>query len=307
MSLLNLSLNLVGYLDAAKNANPLVRMADLSWSMQGVPSGNIRNIPIVLAPGETQTITSSARALSYTSGTSFQIVQVAGTSHVRLTGSFGQRTSRVSGDGTTQWAISVVNGLVTVQFTGTGTSPTFGGMQAGDGAYFGTGFNVYNQGIFSVVKVGSNFIQFKNALAVAETIVGQVNVFSSGPVQVGDTVLISSSAFSFPNRGSFQILAVTDQWIEFANPNAIPETVTGVSAGGVNVYLESYNWMLVAVDGKVLLATNGDAVGALEVSTSSSGDLVGNPGLLVKRGSVFRVDATNPTQQPVSGFMVLVE
>jgi len=307
MSLLNCSLNFVGYLDAARNANPMVRMADLSWSLQGMATGNIRNIPIILAPGETQTITSSARALSYTGGTSFQVVPVSGTSRVRFTGLFGQRTSRPSGDATTQWALTVVNGLVTATYTGTGTAPTFGSMVAGDGCFFGTAFSTYNQGIFQVVKVGVDYIQFQNSLATAQTVLGQVNVFSSGPVQVGDTLSVVSTVFSFPNRGQFVVTAVTDQWIEFANPAAIPETVSGVASGGINAYLESYRWMLVAIDGRINMSTNGDALGAFEVSTDIAGDIIGNPGLLLKRGNVFRVDATNPGQGVVHGFLMLVE
>jgi hypothetical protein len=307
LSLLNCSLNFVGYLDAARNANPLVRMADLTWSLQGIPTGNIRNIPIILAPGETQTITSSARSLSYTAGTSFSVVQVPATSYVRLTAAVGQRASRASGDATTEWAIAVVNGLVTATFTGTGTAPTFSGMLPGDGIYFGSPFNIYNRGIFQLVKVGVNYVQFQNALAQAETLVGQVNVFSSGPVQVGDTVSIVDPAFSFPNRGQFPVTAVTDQWIEYSNAAAIPEVVTGVVSGGIVAYLESYRWMLVAVDGKIFMSTNGDVLGQMEVSTDIPGDIINNPGLLLKRGNVFQVNATNPSHSVVHGFVMLVE
>jgi hypothetical protein len=180
-------------------------------------------------------------------------------------------------------------------------------MAAGDGVYFGTGFSSYNQGVFQVVKVGLNYIQFQNSLGTAETVVAQVRVFSSGPVQIGDTISILDPAFSFPNRGQFPITAVTDQWVEFSNAAAIPETITGVVANGINAYLESYRWMLIATDGTILMATNGDAVGALEISTDITGDIISNPALFMKRGNVFRVDATNPSQQVVHGFLLLVE
>jgi hypothetical protein len=307
MSLLNVNLNFLGYLDALKSTSPRIKMADQSWSLQGLSTGKINTFPIALAPGETKTIMSTTRVLSYTTGTGFSIVQVPGTCQVRLTAAIGQRIGRPDGDDTTEWDLAVTNNLVTLTFTGTGTAPNFAFMVAGDGVYIGSAFQVYNQGNFTVTRVGSNFIQYVNELAQTQTVTGQVDVFSNGPVQINDTLYITSPAFSFPNQGTFTVVAVTDQWIQYSNPNAIIETVTGVASGTVTAYLDSYMWMLTAVDHRVVLNLNGDSGGGLVVEPQQPGNLVENPGLLLKRGRLFSVSAYNPGVHSAEGFVVCVE
>jgi len=306
MSLLNVSLNFLAYLDAVKSANPSMRMTDQEWSLMGIPSDQVNTYPLVLSPGETKQVMSTARALNFNSSTTFAIAPIPGSCLVQLTGSFGQRTGRADGDDTTQWQVTVVNGLVTLTFAAEGTAPDFTTMRPGDGVMLGTAFQQYNQGIFQVVKVGANFIQFQNQLGVAENVTGQADVFSSGPVQVGDTLDLTSSQFSFPNQGQFQITAVTDTFVQFTNRAAVPETVTGVT-GGLTIYLDSYEWMLVALDGRTILNLNGDTGSGLEVSPGQKGNIGEDPGLMLKRGKVYQMQAYNPGQDVVRGFVVLVQ
>ena len=98
MSLININLNLVAYADDGKTTNPAVKFTDLSWSLLGLPTDTPRMVPIALAPNETRVIMTTARAISYTGSTSFQIVQVPNTSQIRLTANLGQRTARSDGE-----------------------------------------------------------------------------------------------------------------------------------------------------------------------------------------------------------------
>jgi hypothetical protein len=308
MSLINVSLNLVAYADALKNVNPSVKFTDLKWSLMGLPTDQPQMIPIALAPGVTLTIMSLARTLSYNGSTSFVVVEVPGSTDAQIQASFGQRTGRTDGDGTTQWEVTRTANLTKLHFTGTGTAPNFSSMQIGDGVTLGTGFNTFNQGDFTIVNlsVSGAFIEFVNPVGAAETVAAQVDVYSKGPVQVGDVLDISSGAFSFPNQGQFKITRVTDSFIEFSNPNVVPETVTGITSGLV-VYPVAAKWMLMAVDHKLKIAFNGESTFGTEVEPPVDGDINNNPGLLLKRGKIFQLDITNPGLSVASGFVFLSE
>lgn len=307
MSLLNLSVNLVAYADELKNSNPMVKFADLKWSMLGLPTDIPRQVPIALPPGTTQTVMSTERTLTFTGATSFQIANVAGTTNVRLIGDFGARVARLDGDATTQWALVKTNQLVRMTYTGTGTAPTFAGIQVGDGVTLSLPFLSINQGDYVIVSKGANYIEFTAPNAVDETVTAQVEIYSSGPVQVGDILDISSSQFSFPNRGIFTILRVTDQYVEFSNPEAVAQAgVTSVSSG-LSIYPEAYRWMLLAIDHKVVVKLNADTQSGCEVEPPKESDLVNNPGLMIKRGKVFRIDIQNPTLEVAQGLLFLAE
>lgn len=307
MSLINVSLNLTAYADEPKNVNPKVKFTDLSWSMLGLPTGIPRSVPMALQPGETNTVVLTTRAISYSTGTSFNVVASAG-SNAQLQGTFGQRTGKSYGDGTSQWTITNAGQLVTLTFTGTGTAPDFTTMAVGDGVTLGSAFNVNNQGDFVVVNVnvGGTAIEFLNPIVQPETVTGLVQVYSAGPVQVGDILDISDSHFLFSNQGQFKILRVTDTFIEFSNPNLIPQSgVTGVVANGVVVYPEAHTWILMAIDHKVVVRLNGDTGNGVIVEPPVDGDLVNYPGLLLKRGKIFQVTVYNPTMSVASGQIFL--
>lgn len=304
MSLINISFNVTAYADELKSTNPRVKYTDLSWSFLGLPTGKPEMVPVHLSPGETKTVMSLERMLSFTGGTSFTISQMAGTSNVRLSGTFGARTARLDGNGTTQWALTRSNTLVKAQYTGTGTAPTFAGMQVGDGITFESPFNEANQGDFIIVKVGVDFVEFVNGLSVDETVIGQVQIYSSGPVQVGDVLDLSSSQFVYPNLGQFKIFRVTDSFVEFSNPSAVPEVVTGVTAG-LSIYPLAYQWMFIAIDHTCVVKTNADSGIGMPIEPIVAGDFSDNPGVFLKRGKVFRVDLTNPGIDVVEGVLFL--
>lgn len=307
MSLINVSLNVTAYADEPKTTNPLVKFADFSWSMLGMPTKIPKQVNYNLAPGETKQIMSTARTLSFNGSTSFTISQLSDGVTARLAGNFGARTARVDGDGTTEWELTVSNKLVKLRATGVGTAPTFGGMAAGDGVYLGSLFSPLNQGYFQVVKVGADYIQFVNAIAQDETLLSQVEIYSSGPVQVGDVLDISSTQFSFPNRGQFQITAVTDSYVDFKSMNAVPEAgITGVTTG-LTIYSEYYKWLMIASEGRIQVRFNSDSTTGCEVEPEVPNDFSKNPGLLLKRGKVFELTLSNPTLDVIDGVVLLAE
>lgn len=284
-----------------------MRMLDTAISMLGMPSpGTPQNIPIILAPQQSLSFVNTARALSFNGSTPFSVVLVANTSYARLVGPYGARTGRTYGDTTTQWTVSLNGNVCSLTWTGTGAAPNFTTMQQGDGLTIEktSTFNPLNQGDFIITAVGSNYVEFLNPVATGETITDQVDIYSSGPVQVGDTLYVTDAAFNYVNQGQFLITRVTDLYVEFSNPNAIVQAgLTGVT--GVAAYSLAYNWMFLAVDQKVIVKINGDTTAAVEVEPPVYGDLSCNPGILLKRGRVYSVTVQNPGLVSVNGFVFL--
>lgn len=307
MSLLNISLNLLGYLDQTRTAQPLVRLADIKYSMLGMPTETPQVVPFSLAPQQSVTIANTARSTSYSGSTSFSIALVTDTSNARLVGTYGQRTARVYGDATTQWTVSLTNQVCRLTYTSTGSAPTFGGMSVGDGLTIesDSDFNALNQGDFVITNVGANYVEFINPVATGETITDLVKIYSNGPVQVGDTLYITNTSFNYVNQGAFVVTRVTDQYIEFSNAQAIAQgSMTGITSG-VAVYNGFNQWMMLAVDQRVVVKLNGDTGTGVECEPPTPNDLPSNPGLLLKRGRVFQVVISNPGLVTVNGFCFL--
>lgn len=305
MSLLNVNLSILAYSDATATLQPNVRLADLKWSLLGLPSDNFKNVPISLAPGETLTVASTSRTLSYSGATSF-VVTKQGADRMRISASFGQRLSRNSGDNTTVWDLTK-NGQVVRLTASANTAPGFAGIQIGDSVNL-TAFNSYNNGEYVILSKGTNYIEFVNAYAQnqAGVTTSPLSIYSSGPVQKGDILDITSPQFAFPNQGAFPVLAVTDQYIEVLNPNAFNQTVTGITTG-FDVYPYAYKWMMIAVDRKVVVGLNGSGPSSIEVEPPVEGDLIKTPGLFLKRGKVFQVQIMNTGAVQALGFLLLAE
>lgn len=303
MSLLNINLGILAYADGPASNQPQVRLADLKWSMLGLPTDSFRNVPISLAPGESMVVASTARALTLGSDIT---VQKSG-DKMRLVCSIGQRASRNAGDSSTEWTVTK-SGEVTRMTAGAGGMPDFGSIQAGDLLNVVAGLNPLNRGEFMILSKGPDYVEFVNQFAVAESaVVGvDLSIYSSGPVQKGDVLDISSPSLAFPNQGSFPVTAVTDQYIEVLNPNAFPQSVSGVSSG-ISIYPYSYKWMLIAADRKVSVGLNGAPPSSIEVEPAVEGDLIKNPGVFLKRGKVFEVRIMNVGLQQASGFLLLAE
>lgn len=306
MPLLNVNLNILGYLDGPKTANPRMKLHDTTLSMMGLPTEAMNTTPIDLSPGESVTLASTLRSIFFDLGTNFSISKSQATA--RLTGYFGQRIGRMDGDSTTEWTLSVSQELVTLSATGIGASPDFFSMQAGDGVTLDAPFSALNRGDFVVVKVGPSYIQFVNPIAAGETVVGQVEVYSSGSVQKGDVLDLTSSAFAFPNRGQFTITRVTDSFVEFSNPSAVPESgISGVLPEELTVYRDAFQWLLVAVEHRAIVRLNASSSDSVEVCPPVDGDLTNNPGIMLKRGRVYQVEIFNPTNYQLKGFLFLAE
>lgn len=305
MSLLNINFAVLAYQDLTSTTQPSIRLADMKWSLLGMPTSNFRNLPIHLGPGESLTVATTARTLTYSGSTSFAVT--AQGDRMRIKANLGQRTPRAYGDASTQWTITRSGTVTRAKATG-GLMPTFSSVQAGDYVYFGPDFSPINQGEFLIQKVGADYIEIVADIGVEEATTAKLNIYSSGPVQKGDILDISSTAFAYMNRGQFPVVLATDEMIEVLNADVFPETVSGVSAG-LSIYAFAYKWMMLAVDQRVTIGLNGQSAASspLEVEPPVEGDIIKSPGLFIKRGKAFEVQIYNPSHKAASGFLILAE
>lgn len=306
MSLLNVNISVLCYNDGPASTNPSIRLADLKWSMLGLPTDSFKNTAISLAPGESMTVASTARSITYSSTDSFTVTKI-GSDRMRMAGTFGQRTSRNVGDATTGFSIQKIGSIVRLQYNGTGLSPVFSAIVPGDTLRV-TGFSTFNCGEFLIMSKGSDYVDFFSPYAVDEAgVIGSpLTIYSSGPVQKGDILDITAPQFSFPNQGSFPIVEVNDSYIEVINPNAFDQVVTSVSTG-ISIYPYAYKWMMIACDRKIRVGLNGQGPTGIEVEPAVEGDLNKQPGIFLKRGKVFEVQIMNSGLQQVQGFLILAE
>jgi hypothetical protein len=87
----------------------------------------------------------------------------------------------------------------------------------------------------------------------------------------------------------------------------VPEVITGVLAGTLNVYSNAFKWMFLATDQRLTVRLNGATDSSTEVDPSVDGDLVNSPGIMLKRGRVYQVELQNMSQKNSSGFILLAE
>lgn len=121
-------------------------------------------------------------------------------------------------DGTTEFDVTVNGGIMTIEWNTNGTQPSLENAKLGDILTVGTDFNAANQGDFQVIDSGDNFVEVRNAGAVAETAVLITDVleahnpsikFSEYDVTVpGDRFIVSGDVFDGDNIGEYQIIEI---------------------------------------------------------------------------------------------------
>lgn len=227
--------------------NPSIRMPDITNHIDHIPVSQDKSDRITLYPSETKTISTTSRPLAWDNTTELSFVRPFADQDIfRLvwtsTGTNPVfRTNRsIVGDATTTVSVTILTPYVKrIQVTaGTAWSTTT--VQPGDyikfektSQSFTSPFSETNQGqTFLVQAKGTDYIDFvDNSQASIETsvILGTdsdfaVRVFTSGPVRIGDTLSVSSSA-NLSNQGKFQITNVSPDYVEFVAPLGVEETL----------------------------------------------------------------------------------
>ena len=247
MPYLNINYGFTIYEDENER-NPQIRLPDIHKNIEKISVSYDKSDRINLAPNEIKDIATTARAALWDNTTELKFDNyISQTGAVRLTHtgvgtapSF--RTNRAIGGGAdTQVAITRVSPYVARIQNVAGTAWSLGGVQPNDflriektDDAFTSPFSATNQGKELLVQaVGSDYIDFiDNGNASLDTITlgaeyaKALKVVSQGPVKKGDTLQISGAGVNPSNHGAFEVVDVSDDYIEFNNPLAVEQTVT---------------------------------------------------------------------------------
>ena len=276
MPFLNFDYNLLVYEDLDPK-NPNARIADMTQKYDQVPAERDHSDRLVVYPGEIKDIAVTSRVLSWDSSTELSISRplaadenIIRMSHTGVGSAPIFRTNRnILGDATTSVAITRVTGYVARIQNISGLAWDLSSVQVGDEIRFEkttdaitSPFAANNQGRhFTVQAKGADYIDFVDNNAIStETSVTLGSNFSyvlkvvsatpvkarkSGPggvlVHQGDFFEISGAGINLSNHGKFEILDVSDDFIEYGHPQATDETfLLGTNSLAIYEYLVGF-------------------------------------------------------------------
>lgn len=325
MAKLNLMANVLAYDDnisSTVNSNPFKRVPDWSTQIYGLLVKNPQALKYTVAPNSSITLFDGTRATSIDGTTTFSLTWQSGSTY-RLQYTAGTaplfRTPRaLAVDATTAFTVSINNNSIVTMTNSSGTPPDFSTVQIGDTLYISptAPFNALNRGYFQIVSKTTTSISFQNASAGAETNIALgasfatvFQIYSSGPVVVGDTLIISAG-FSIVTQGSYIITAVTPTFVEFLSTNPLPNE-TGIlpTATGLIFYFSAKFILYIEVNQKCSLRLNadtGDHV-ILEPALLDINSVEGIKGIFTKIGTSYKGILINQSINSCDVFAFMAE
>ncbi len=278
-SQLTLAMKVVAYCDSARTSNPMKTGINWGTSMANLPFENAGSTPYELAPGEVRTIIDGARTLTADDNTAYALaLSPLSPDRYRLTYEPGE--SQVPGfrvdrlvDASTFGITVTVNANLSVTISSDAGTP-FSAIQGGDVVFIPgvmTGdtqaiFDPLNQGNWTVLTPGSASITVARPAGapfsgITETVTSGDNTmlqaWSAAGVQVGDTLAISAG-LPVPSQGSYEILAVGSNWVEFQSLLPLgPQTGIIPGIAGLSVYTSAKRFLFIETDQEIVVQLNG--------------------------------------------------
>lgn len=325
MAKLNLMASVLAYDDnisCTVNSNPYKRVPDWSTQIYGLIVKNPQALKYSVIPNSSITLFDGTRATSINNTTTFSLTWQSGSTY-RLQYTSGTlpvfRVARIlATDATTAFTVSINNNSIVNLTFSSGTPPDFTNVQIGDTLYISptSPFNALNEGYFQIVSKTSTSISFQNPSAGVETNIAlgvnyatDFQIYSSGPVVVGDTLIISDG-FSIVTQGSYIITAVTPTFIEFLSTNPLPNE-TGIipTATGLVIYSSAKFVIYMEVNQKCSLRLNddtGDHV-IIEPALIDVGGVEGAKGIFSKIGMSYKGILVNKSINTCDVFVFTAE
>lgn len=297
---LTLFINLLAFSDGEPTNNPQLRDFDYARRLSDVPTAKTTTVKKSIGVSTTDTIMSVTRAL--TSGASWTVTNPLGvTAQYTWSGTNPLLRTERTGSALTNLSTCAIvrlgQNVVQLQFSASpGTS-----IVPSDEIYIGpaSGFNVTNQGIFTVVGVSGNNIDVLSTGMVNDnsTTIDPTDIYaySAGPVRVGDFVNITNAAFNYGNRGEYPITMVTSRFLQVQNQNLVPE---GPITADFVVYDVVYNLTYIETDQLISVFVNGSST-PLQVAPVQDGQ-PGLVGVLLWRGPVYSIAVQNNGFNPAT-------
>jgi hypothetical protein len=250
---MNFKLGFLIYEGEQSTKAPAVRTPDIHIEAECIRVENDTSDRNVVNPNQIKTISSTARTLLADNTTQFawqQHLRTSGSTRCRLlwtgTGTAPNfRTNRnIGGAADTVVTFSRLNDYVARITQTAGTAFNLAGVQIGDfikidvtNDYLTSPFATSNQKEFLVQAVGANYLDFVDNGNSSEEVVTLgadfakvIKVLSQGDVLLGDTLSIESATGINPsNVGAFEVVNVSDNFVEFVNPLCVEQTLTNIA------------------------------------------------------------------------------
>jgi len=243
---MNLKYGLLIYEDQDTNT-PQIKIPDISVNIDGIQVFNDKSDRGSIQPNEIKDITLTSLDLSWDATTNLSFYRpTSDSNNIRLAYSSGSapvfRTNRnIVGAADTVVSITRVNDYIARITNTSGTAWNLSSVISNDylrfhktDDYITSPFSAVNQGKeFLVQSKGADYIDIidnGNITEEADITLGAdfdkvLKVLSQGSVKVGDTIKISGSNVTSSNIGEYEIIDVSDDYIEYVNAFATEESV----------------------------------------------------------------------------------
>lgn len=312
MSALTFLLQVLGYDDVPPTNNPMSRGIDYSISQANIPVDNPATLSFDVDPGTSFVAVDGTRATSIDNTTGFNLtLNAADPTKYRLQWNGGTAPAFRVDRGVVLTGITLniaMNPNLTLTVVASVATP-FTSVVSGDVVFIpgvATGdsagpFNALNVGFWNVLSATNTTLTLARApgevfSGSSDTVTAptstQFQVFGSAGVQVGDTVDLSSG-FAPSALNSYDITAVTAQWVEFmstaplGNQTAIVPTTSGIA-----FYTMRKRYVGVRADQSIAVRYNGDTSNLNRVDPLLPGT-DGMEGSAHKFGSVWKLEIYN--------------
>lgn len=325
MTALNLLSSVLAYDDdisSTINNNPYKRIPDWSTQIYGLTIKNPQAKKYTIEPSSSITLFDGTRLLSIDGTSVFSLTFISGSVYRLQCTSGTQPLFRIprsiSSDATSLFTISINNNSVVTLLNSGGTIVDFSTVQIGDTLYISNSspFNVLNEGYFKIISKTSNSISIQNPSAAAENNIPlgvnyatDFQIFSSGPVVAGDTIILYSG-FSLVSLGSYTISSVTPSFVEFISTNPLPNESNIVpTASGIIIYSDAKFVTYIECDQNSILKLNADVGNnvLIEPAIPKLNAQSGVNGIFTKIGTSYKGVLKNNSINNCSAFVFTAE
>jgi hypothetical protein len=311
-AILNVTTKIVAFADQSASSNPRLKVADWLRTIDGVAVSGLKSEVFSVPPVSSQLVFDGTRSTTIDGTTAFSLsLSPLDPSRYRIAATAGTapgfRTARnltLSGSSVT----FAVNANATVTVTTTGT---FAAVAVGDEVFIphtttGDAANVLssiNAGRWAVLGKASNTqialqrLPGESFQGIAETVALTTNnqfvAFSNAGTQVGDHVDIVSG-FALAARKTFEIIEVTDSFIEFVSTIPLAAETGITPGGGLSIYTNNKSFVYVESDQEVAVRVNGDTANYQRVVPADPSN-PDSPGQYMRRGPTWSLNVVNLT------------
>jgi hypothetical protein len=192
-----------------------------------------------------------------------------------------------------------------------------GGVVVGDQVTIASNFNQLNQGTFQIIGVTANSFTVEiptgtneGPILLGSGFATQVAIFSSGGVQVGDTLVISGG-FSLASQASYQVTAVFAESVQFSSTNVLPQEGP-VMTEAIAIYSSAKTLVYIEADGPLNVILNGVDIGQIEpfvipnaAQPSLPPEIV--PGIFMLKSTIYSLSVQNNGLNVVNTYFAAVE